>query len=206
MGSCEGKHTITKTFTKLLLQLRSYQRNCGVYQKSSWIGGTYGFSKFSTLSISWNTWMNFVSRYYKKIYGPFLWMGFNCLKVTEPLLEDCLVFTTKSPGISRTHFIELRRIKRWVNLGATQWCRTWHLRTGNPVASPLGHPSASEGQQAIDIHNLLLLYCVCLIEVKQYQTYRPTFSSYENRLNTDGFKNLSSIRGTFNQGKLTVWY
>ena len=23
--------------------------------------------------------------HYKKLYGPFLWMGFNCLKATEPL-------------------------------------------------------------------------------------------------------------------------
>ena len=47
----------------------------------------------------------------KKLYGPFLWMGFNCLKATEPPRGDSLLFTTKfleSPG---THLIDLRRIK-----------------------------------------------------------------------------------------------
>ena len=30
----------------------------------------------------------------KKLYGPFSWMGFNCLKVTELLLGGSLLFTT----------------------------------------------------------------------------------------------------------------
>ena len=33
----------------------------------------------------------------KKPYGPFLWMGFNCLKATEPLQGDSLLFTNKFP-------------------------------------------------------------------------------------------------------------
>ena len=41
----------------------------------------------------------------KKIYGPFLWMGFNCLKATAT-------------------FIDLGRMKGWVDLGATQWPQT----------------------------------------------------------------------------------
>ena len=28
----------------------------------------------------------------KKLYDPFLWMGFNCLKATEPLQGDSLLF------------------------------------------------------------------------------------------------------------------
>ena len=35
----------------------------------------------------------------KKLYGPFLWIGFNCLKATEPLWGDSLLFTAKSPEI-----------------------------------------------------------------------------------------------------------
>ena len=35
----------------------------------------------------------------KKPYGPFLWMGFNCLKATEPLRGDNLLFTFKLPSI-----------------------------------------------------------------------------------------------------------
>ena len=38
-------------------------------------------------------------------------MGFNCLKATEPGREDSLLFTTKSPGVPGTHFIDHRRMK-----------------------------------------------------------------------------------------------
>ena len=47
----------------------------------------------------------------KKLYGHFLWMGFNCIKATEPLLGDSLLFTTKSPGGPGTHLIDLRKMK-----------------------------------------------------------------------------------------------
>ena len=36
----------------------------------------------------------------------------------EPLWGDSLLFTTKSPEIPRTHFIDLGRMKGWVDLGA----------------------------------------------------------------------------------------
>ena len=29
-----------------------------------------------------------------KLYGPFLWMVFNCLKATEPLQGESFIFTT----------------------------------------------------------------------------------------------------------------
>ena len=34
-----------------------------------------------------------------KLYDPFLWMGFNCLKATEPLRGSSLLFTTKFPEV-----------------------------------------------------------------------------------------------------------
>ena len=46
-------------------------------------------------------WMSFEAKdcfqrqKYLKLYGPFLWMGFNCLKATQPLWGDSLLFTTK---------------------------------------------------------------------------------------------------------------
>ena len=41
-------------------------------------------------------------------------MGFNCLKAAKSLLEDSLLFTTKShPG---THLVDLRRMMGWINL------------------------------------------------------------------------------------------
>ena len=46
-----------------------------------------------------------------KLYGPFLRLGFNCLKTTEPLPGGSLLFTTKFPEIPGTHLIDLGRIK-----------------------------------------------------------------------------------------------
>ena len=53
------------------------------------------------------------------LFDPFLWMEFNCLKATEPLRGDDLLFTTKSPGIRGTHFIDHGRMKGCVDFGAT---------------------------------------------------------------------------------------
>ena len=33
-----------------------------------------------------------VEKLYMELYGPFLWMGFNCLEVTEPLQQNSLLF------------------------------------------------------------------------------------------------------------------
>ena len=38
-------------------------------------------------------------------------MGFNWLKATGWLHGDCLLFTTKSPGVSGTQLIDLRGMK-----------------------------------------------------------------------------------------------
>ena len=54
-------------------------------------------------------------------YGPFLWMGFNYFKVTDPRREDSLLFATKSPEIPGTESIYLWKLKGWVNLEFTQW-------------------------------------------------------------------------------------
>ena len=42
-------------------------------------------------------WLDFIYRvnFFKKHYGTFLWMGFNCFKATEPLRGGTLLFTTK---------------------------------------------------------------------------------------------------------------
>ena len=47
----------------------------------------------------------------KKLYGPFSWMGFNCLKAIEPLRGGSLLFTIQFPEIPGTHFIDLGRMK-----------------------------------------------------------------------------------------------
>ena len=45
------------------------------------------------------------------INASFSWMGFNCLKVTDPLGGDSLLFTTKSPEIHCTHLINFGKMK-----------------------------------------------------------------------------------------------
>ena len=67
----------------------------------------------------------------KKLYGPFLWMGFKCLKATEPLRGDNLLFTTRCLGGPSTHLIDLRKMKCWVDLRATQWFWTQDPWIGN---------------------------------------------------------------------------
>ena len=66
-----------------------------------------------------------------KLYSPFLWAGFHCLKATEPLQGDNLLFTTKCPEISGAQLINLWRMNGWVNLGATQWFWTQNPWIGN---------------------------------------------------------------------------
>ena len=47
----------------------------------------------------------------KKLYGPFLYIGFNCLKAIEPLRGGSFLFTTKFPEIPGTHFIDPGRMQ-----------------------------------------------------------------------------------------------
>ena len=39
-----------------------------------------------------------------KLFGPFLWMGFNCVTAAEALRGDSLLFITKFQEIPGTHF------------------------------------------------------------------------------------------------------
>ena len=45
-----------------------------------------------------------------KLYGPLLWMEFSCLKATELLRGNSLLFTTQSPGVLGTDLIDPRRM------------------------------------------------------------------------------------------------
>ena len=46
-----------------------------------------------------------------KLYDPFLWMEFICLKNTKPPWGDSFLFTIKSPGVPGTYFINIERMK-----------------------------------------------------------------------------------------------
>ena len=45
--------------------------------------------------------------YKKKLYGPFLWMGFNRIKATEPLQGGSLLFTIQFLEIPGTHLSDI---------------------------------------------------------------------------------------------------
>ena len=49
--------------------------------------------------------------WYKKLYGPFLWLGFNCLKATDTLRGDYLLFNIQFSEVPGTQLINLRRMK-----------------------------------------------------------------------------------------------
>ena len=66
------------------------------------------------------------------LYGPFLWIGFNCLKARATSRRQ-FTFYHKFPEIPGTHFINLGRMKGWVDLGATHWFGTWDPWIGNPA-------------------------------------------------------------------------
>ena len=51
----------------------------------------------------------------------------------EPLRGGRLLFTTKFPKFPGTHFINLRKMKGWVNLRAIQWFWTRDPWIGNPA-------------------------------------------------------------------------
>ena len=72
-------------------------------------------------------------------YAPFLRMGFNYPKPKEPLKGDILLFTTKSPWVPSTHFINLEKMEGWVNLGATQWFWTQDWRSSVLTTKPMPH-------------------------------------------------------------------
>ena len=52
--------------------------------------------------------------------APFCGWGSTASRL-EPLRGGSLLFTTKSPEIPGTHFIDLGRMEDRVDLGATQW-------------------------------------------------------------------------------------
>ena len=56
----------------------------------------------------------------KRIFVPFLWLVFKCLKATEPLQGGWLLFSTKFSEMPGTHFINLRKMEGWVDFGVAQ--------------------------------------------------------------------------------------
>ena len=100
------------------------KRNCG------WLSLRY----YSFLSATFELYPDkYTKPRGKKLSGPFLWMKFDCLKVTEQLRRGSLLFTTKFPESPGTHLIDLGRMKGWFDLGATQWFWTREPWIENPA-------------------------------------------------------------------------
>ena len=94
--------------------------------------------------------------------APFYGWGSTASRL-EPLRGGSLLFTTKFPDISGTHFTNLGRMKSWVNLGATQWFWTWDPWIWNPTPWPLGHCSHSPSKT---MKNVFLFYLKALSVLK----------------------------------------
>ena len=77
-------------------------------------------------------WWQHLTYYKKNFMAPFYGWGSTASRL-EPLQGGSLLFTTKFPEIPGTHFINLRRMNSWVDLGATQWFWTRDPWIGNPA-------------------------------------------------------------------------
>ena len=64
--------------------------------------------------------------------APFYGWGSTASRL-EPLQGGSLLFTTKFPEIPGTHFIDLGRMKGWVDLAATHWFWARDPWFGNPA-------------------------------------------------------------------------
>ena len=70
----------------------------------------------------------------KKTLWPLFYGWGSTASRLKPLWGGSLLFVTKFPETSGTHFIDLGRMKCWLDLGATQWFWTrdpwnWKFRT-----------------------------------------------------------------------------
>ena len=99
-------------------------------------------------------------------YAPFLRMGFNYPKPKEPSKGDILLFTTISPGVPSTHFINLEKMKGWVNLGANQWFWSQDWRSSILTTKPMPHVFCY----------VFSLSCNCLLSnTAEYSNYKKNF-------------------------------
>ena len=114
------------------------QRSCGKFSCGSLIVWLFSSKILLPLKLK------------KKLYGTFLWMGFNYLKAAEPLRRGCLLFLPlEAPG---THFLPrssqkllvlvLSTLEGWKaesNLEQSSGFWTRDPWIGSPAPQPLGY-------------------------------------------------------------------
>ena len=109
-------------------------------------------------------------------------MGFNCLKVTEPIQGDSLLL---SPS---THLIDLRKMEGWVDLGVSQCFWTQDYWIWNPRLWPV----------RMALHTFFFLifnqsFCLYLLNPQ-----RSIIDHFDVRVDTDLRKdetNCNSVNG-----------
>ena len=117
-------------FLQLLFVMTfSYKLFPRFHTKSLWCYAWAIHTLVRQLQLPWMPWI------------PFYGWGSTASRL-EPL-QGGSFFTTKFPEISGTHFIDIRAMKGWFDLGATQWFWTQDSKIGNPVPWPLDHCSLS---------------------------------------------------------------
>ena len=62
----------------------------------------------------------------KKLYGPFLWIGFNCVKATEPQWGGTSLYITKLPSILSFRKKLLPTIFQFSCIDSKFWCTIWY--------------------------------------------------------------------------------
>ena len=81
--------------------------------------------------LNWSLTGDIKKTFQKNVMALFYGWGSTTLR-WEPLRGASLLFTTKFQGINGTHFINLGRMKGWVDFGATQWFWRRDPEIGNP--------------------------------------------------------------------------
>ena len=89
-----------------------------------------------------------INNYYTTVslYDPFLWIRLNCLRTAQPLREDSLLLTTKTPGDPGIHLIDL------VNFEVNQWFWTCDPWLGNLTARSYLHRMCIRCQDHLTFH------------------------------------------------------
>ena len=103
----------------------------------------------------------------KKLYDPFYRWGSTASRL-EPIQGGSLLFTTTFPEIPGTHFINLGRMKGWVDLGATQWFWTREAWIGNPPC--LNHYASINTRKPCIVE----IICIIYIQATRFKISKST--------------------------------
>ena len=99
-----------------------------------------GYTAMKSVDFYWNAYFLAIEICYtafsalkKNFMAPFYYGWGSTVSRLQPLRGGSLLFTTKFPEIPVTYFIDLGRMKGWVDLGATQWFWSRDPWIGNPA-------------------------------------------------------------------------